>query len=227
MGASATKHLFQRLSTALATASSQHTLSIILNTFPFPPTHAILPPYYLSSSPISPFPSLRIYLRLKNVVVNPWPHYSENIEGMHATAQSPPPPYTHSWIYTQYCVARHPVIPIYSVPCWSQTSSVALAVCMHDSSTPLLPYQYWTSPNSPIWHVVKNYSPPSLPAICMHSNSICNTLLLTFVWKDIIYANYIYSIFNIHQYSSAPCAVHTRTCCPMQHYTYSETLGHW
>ena len=35
----------------------------------------------------------------------------------------------------------------------------------------------------------------------------------------------VYSIFNIH-YSSAPCAMHTRTCCPMQHYTYKKTLGY-
>ena len=32
-------------------------------------------------------------------------------------------------------------------------------------------------------------------------------------------------IFNI-QYSSAPCAVHTRTCCSMQHQTYNKTLGY-
>ena len=33
-------------------------------------------------------------------------------------------------------------------------------------------------------------------------------------------ATYIqYSIFNIQYYSSAPCAMHTRTGCPMQHYT--------
>ena len=52
----------QRLSTALATASSQHAMSIILNTFSFPPFHAILPPYYSSSSSISPFPSLYMHI---------------------------------------------------------------------------------------------------------------------------------------------------------------------
>ena len=41
----------------------------------------------------------------------------------------------------------------------------------------------------------------------------------------ICFVKVLVAIFNI-QYSSAPCAVHTRTCCPMQHYTYNKTLGH-
>ena len=60
IGSSATKRLFLRLSTALATATSQHVLSIILNTS-FPPIHAILSPYYSLSSPISSFPSLHTH----------------------------------------------------------------------------------------------------------------------------------------------------------------------
>ena len=31
-------------------------------------------------------------------------------------------------------------------------------------------------------------------------------------------------IFHIHFYLSAPCAMHTRTGCPMQHYTGIYTL---
>ena len=42
MGTSATNRFFQRLSIALATASSQHALSIILNTFHFPPIHVYM-----------------------------------------------------------------------------------------------------------------------------------------------------------------------------------------